>query len=521
MHAEPHLATELARADAARGTRVALMAVACLIWALAVFWPTAWSMVRIWSRSETFAHGFLVIPIVLWLLWERRAALAHVPVRPFWPGLAGIAAVGFAWLLAELASALAPAQFAVIAMVPLVVLTLLGREVLKALAFPLLMLLFAVPFGELFVPTMMDWTADVTTAAIRLSGVPVYREGNEFVIPSGRWSVVEACAGLRYLIASFMVGVLFAWLTYRSAWRRAAFVAASIVVPLAANWARAYGIVMLGHLSDNRIAAGVDHIIYGWIFFGGVMLALFWIGSLWREDKPSPPMDPSAADPRTAPLPPSARPGAPIIAMAVLVSLAWPMANAALTGGEASRSAMEVAPIRAGNGWHEVTGRLPEWRPDLDGPSGERTQLFEKDGRVVGIYLGFYRDQKQGAELVNDLNQLARTKNRRWTQIGHGEYSGSAEGVGFPVRTAVLRGAGGRLAAWHWYWIDGRAVTSDVEAKVRLAFSRLLGRSDASAWVTIYTPTATDEPAVRGTLESFAGDMRGSVDAALTETAGR
>ena len=83
--------------------------------------------------------------------------------------------------------------------------------------------------------------------------------------------MVEACSGLRYLIASLMIGVLYAAISYRSAWRRAAFIAASILVPLLANWLRAYMIVMLGHLSNNTIAVGVDHLIYGWLFFGIVM----------------------------------------------------------------------------------------------------------------------------------------------------------------------------------------------------------------------------------------------------------
>src|SRR5256885_17154333 len=43
-------------------------------------------------------------------------------------------------------------------------------------------------------------------------------------------------------------------------------------------------IVMIGHLSGNRLAVGIDHIIYGWIFFGVVMLLLFWVGSFWREE---------------------------------------------------------------------------------------------------------------------------------------------------------------------------------------------------------------------------------------------
>ena len=114
--------------------------------------------------------------------------------------------------------------------------------------------------------------------------MPVYREANHFVIPSGAWSVVEACSGIRYIIASVMIGTIYAALAYRSTRRRALFMAAAILTPIVANWLRAYMIVMLGHLSNNQIAVGVDHLIYGWVFFGLVMLLLFWVGSFWQED---------------------------------------------------------------------------------------------------------------------------------------------------------------------------------------------------------------------------------------------
>src|SRR5678816_4685926 len=83
---------------------------------------------------------------------------------------------------------------------------------------------FAVPFGEGLLPILMEWTADVTVGALRVTGIPVYREGNYFVLPSGAWSVVEACSGVRYLIAAFMVGCIFAWLHYRTSIKRVVFV---------------------------------------------------------------------------------------------------------------------------------------------------------------------------------------------------------------------------------------------------------------------------------------------------------
>ena len=107
----------------------------------------------------------------------------------------------------------------------------------------------------------------------------VLREGTTFAIPTGRWSVIEECSGINYLIASVAIGTLYAYLTFRSLTRRLAFIALSVAVPLVANGVRVYLIVIAAHLSNNSFGAGVDHLVLGWVLYGAVLLALFWIGS--------------------------------------------------------------------------------------------------------------------------------------------------------------------------------------------------------------------------------------------------
>src|SRR5215510_193743 len=271
-----------------RARRVApwLAAGVAFVAIVALHWRTVAEMALIWSHSETITHGFLVLPISLWLVWRQRQEFRALTVRPCFPALLGVAAAGFLWLLSDLASVASPAEFALVLMLQFAIVAVLGREVAGAIAFPLVFLLFAVPAGEFLVPKLMDHTANATIFALRASGIPVFREGNQFMIPTGSWSVVEACSGIRYLIASMMAGSLFAYLTYRSPWKRWAFFAVSIVVPIVANWLRAYMIVMIGHLSGNTLAAGVDHLVYGWVFFGIVIAIMFWIGSRWYDPDP-------------------------------------------------------------------------------------------------------------------------------------------------------------------------------------------------------------------------------------------
>ncbi|MEM9056763.1 MAG: exosortase A, partial [Pseudomonadota bacterium] len=254
------------------------------------------SMASIWWTSDTFAHGMLVFPISAWLAWSQRERLRGAALEFSLPGLGVVLLLGAAWLVARLASVQVVQQGAVVMLVPALVWTLCGAQVVRAMLFPLLFLLFAVPFGEGLIPHLMEFTAAFTVGALQLIGIPVLRDGLYFSVPSGDFEVAKACSGIRYLIASIALGVLFAYLTYRSNRRRLAFVAAAAVVPIVANGLRALGIVLLAHYSDRRLAVGVDHLIYGWLFFGIVMFALFWVGSLFREDdEPAPAAGDAAA----------------------------------------------------------------------------------------------------------------------------------------------------------------------------------------------------------------------------------
>lgn len=261
-----------------RALPAVLALVAAILW---LYRDTGLAMFDVWMRSDTFAHGVLVAPITLWLIWRQRDRLAALTPRAQPWVLLPMAGAALLWLAADLVVVNAPAQFALVGLLILAVPAVLGWQVTHAILFPLLFLLFAVPFGEFMVPPMMEWTADFVVYALQLTGVPVLREGLQFVIPTGRWSVIDECSGVRYLMASFMVGSLFAYLNYSSYKRRAAFMAVALVAPIIANWVRAYIIVMLGHLSGNKIAAGVDHILYGWVFFGFVIFVMFMIGMRW------------------------------------------------------------------------------------------------------------------------------------------------------------------------------------------------------------------------------------------------
>ena len=477
---------------------------------LAVYAPTAASIVSIWVRSETFTHGFVIVPISAWLAWRNREAIAAIPARPCWWALVLVLAAGALWFAAAVADVLVVKQFALVFMLQAAILSVLGTRIARAAFFPLAFLLFAVPFGEVFVPTLIEWTADFTVSALRWSGVPVYREANMFIIPSGAWSVVEACSGIRYIIASVMIGTIYAALAYRSATRRLLFMAAAILVPIVANWLRAYMIVMIGHLSNNRLAVGVDHIIYGWVFFGLVMLLLFWIGSLWQQDTPR-----------------AAAPGAPLASPVASPRALFAAAIAAIFAAglwvpleaKVDRPADAVAPsvpaVVGTNGWQAASTPFTDWKPRYRGYATELSQAFGKDGRDVGLYVAYYRQQSKGKELITSGNQLVVPDEWKWKASGR--RTDSFEWAGRPqaVELSELSGQADALQVVRLYWVGGVTTSSQTMAKILQAWSKLSGRGDDAALIVVYAPRRArgDDPAP--SLRAFARDMSPSIEQAL------
>lgn len=502
------------------GASIAALALALLA-PILLFYGTAASMVGIWNSSETFAHGYVILPVSLWLIWRQRDWFARLPARPWWPGLVLMAGAGAAWLAGRMGDVGVVMQYAFVSMMPLAALTLLGPRLAAKFTFPLLFLLFAVPFGEVFVGPLIEYTADFTVWAVQATGIPVLRNGTRFELPTGSWSVVEACSGIRYLISSITLGCLYAYLTYQSNMRRAVFIGLSIVVPIVANWLRAYGIVMIGHTSGMELATGVDHLVYGWLFFGIVMFIMFWIGSYWREDdKPAAAAAPAPGQTQPPAAAPAvargtAKPLVPVALAVVAVAAAWPAFAA--YNDRANHNPQPVALAIPDLAWPVAPG-FPDWQVDYMEPDARVARAYRSpEGRPVLLQVLYYRNQSKQKGLISSVNRLAGEKSP-FHQTAARQRTEQAGGQPMPLREAVLHGPGGPLLVWQVLWVDGRYTTSNVAGKLRQAQGKLQFRGDDGAMVAIAAPyDGTDADAARAALRAFLGQHFGTVDRALVQ----
>lgn len=490
-----------------------LMIASAMLAPFLIYPDTARSIVSLWNSSETYAHGYIILPVSLWLIWRRREIFAHLSPTPFWPAMLLLAMCGFVWLLAELGSVQVVGQYAFAAMLPLVALALLGLNISRLLAFPLLFMMLAVPFGEIFINPLINLTADFTVAALQASGIPVLREGNSFTIPSGSWSVVEACSGVRYLIASFTLGCLYAYLTYRSLIRRSLFILLSIIIPIAANAVRAYMIVMTGHLSGMTLAVGIDHLIYGWVFFGLVMLVMFWIGGYWREGEQPWSAAISARNLTSADAAPASHLLAAAVCAAVCIAI-WP-----LYANHIERNGFNPATPKLDSfhsSWQEASSFTP-WRASYLPANTGLYRFYRRDSQQVGLAIHYYRNQQQGSELISSSNRLVQNEDPLWNSVGSAVRNEAVRNLTLAVReTRISGGTAGSFVLWQWYWINGVSTISDYTGKLLQAESKLLMRGDDGASMMIFAPYADNADEARSMLRNFLDDNLAALESTLT-----
>jgi EpsI family protein len=253
----------------------------------------------------------------------------------------------------------------------------------------------------------------------------------------------------------------------------------------------------------------VDHLLYGWVFFGAVMLILFWIGSRWRDDVGTAASTPAGRVARHANLGPSLVAGALLTSVAVTAA---PLYAEFLASREpsVSRASTTLEPI---NGWTVVSAGPAVFRPRFLGARWTLEQVFEKNGRRVGLFIAYYANQHDGAELISNVNSITDARDRSWRQVTRNRVRES--GLNFDVIQTRLRSSFSGLAVWHWYWAGDRWTSRPEVVKVFQALDKLLGRGDDAAVVVLYTRSDSESRGVEKGLREFSQDMAPAMAAAL------
>lgn len=492
-------------ANAGISTRASGWALAAIAFGVAVlvllvgYWQTVQSLVQVWDNDGTYQYAFLIFPISLWVTFGLRQRLRARPPAPSVWGLAAMAALVFVWYAGHLLDVNLAQHFALVAMFPALVLACCGWRALRVLAFPLgYLLVFAVPWGDGLVGPLQDITAQFAVRALELTGTPVLLNGREILTASAVWMVADACSGVKFFIACSALGCLFAYLMYQRWRKRLLFVLLAAVVPIIANGLRVYFTILIGDTWGLKYATGLDHVIFGWQFFGTVLVLLLLIGWFFRD--PLVVREPLPADNS---MPAGARMAVWPAAFALLIT--GPLLAAGLSSPASVDGMHLTAPAVAG--WSGPLAVADDWQPAFNSAAGRVKAFYRSStsGEAVELFHAIYTGApRRGHTLITYENKLYDPAQAQILSSASQPLR-LAGGRSLTAGELRLSGAMGSRLVWYWYCVDRRCTRSKALTKLLQAWAALRGDvSQSSVWALSAPVGSAGVDQARTNLRAFA-----------------
>jgi EpsI family protein len=339
---------------------------------------------------------------------------------------------------------------------------------------------------------MQHFATRFVDISLNLMGVVHYTEGTTFELTSGRYEIAEACAGLRFLIATVTLGALFAYMMFRKIYKAALFLIACVAVPLIGNGLRCVGIIMIAYLSGNAYGAGADHIVYGWGFNVAILLVLGAFGYLFRDEFSD------QTDVRPS-LPASAQKLASVTALAALLvsagpAMAWWHDNYFVRPDmTAIANPFQTAAWSQGNA-------SASWHPEFFGADTQTAASISNAGATpVDLYLGYYARPRPGHSMTAHFNRF--WEDRTWTLADSGNVTAPFAGGPVQFQEWVVTSNVEKRLIWSTYWVNGRFTTNLLKVKLMQAAAALQGH-EGQAVVALSTPIDTTPEEARHRLSA-------------------
>lgn len=462
------------------------------------YWHSVSSAVALWYGNSAYNHGFLILPISGYLIWDNKDRLKAMAPHPSLIGVGVVFFFSLAWLIARTAGINEGEHFAVVGILQGLVLAVLGGRLFKAMLLPMTYLWLMVPTGSFFQPILQGIAQWISAVMLKLSGVPVFTEGFYIEVPTGTYEIAPGCSGLNFILAGLALSPLFGYMMYSSLKKRLIAIAAMLAIAVIANGIRIYGIIALAEFTDRKIDIVDDHLLYGWGFFAIILLALGWIGSKFADpvdemEKPALATSPQLAS--------SVLLRGGLIALVVVSLLPLYRLYSVSRVVESSSAAIHLEATGA-----LVSASTARWEPHFDEADAQLVRTIEVDGVRAEVFAALYDYQSDGRELITFSNDP--TDNENYRRRGSYSRTLTVEGKPTPWRFSLIRsGYDTRLVAYS-YFIDGKFVVSNLKAKLYQSKAALLwGRQDAGV-IALSVPSGDNPEEAEAELRHLISELQ-------------
>ena len=460
-----------------------------------LYWPTSLEIVDYWQDTarRRYTHGWAVLAVTVWLIWRDRNTLNSIPARPSVVGCIAAVALSVAWLVLFNAALLVPTML----LLPLLAFAAIwaagGPALAGRTAFPVFYLYFALPVWDVIDAPLQSLTTAASLGLLRLTGIPVFAEGNMIHIPEGWFEIATSCNGLHFVIVALAIATVHGYVDRYDRRSRVVLLLIATGLAIATNLVRIFCVIVAGHLTNmQHFLVRVDHYYFGWVLFAFSLLLYVFASSRipWlRHQKPAPTPKATGVAAGQAPI------ALVLAAAALAVGPLWSQAAIRATVDSPVTSPPRLA------GW---TGPAPgswAWQP-VYANADERFVESYKSERAgdVALFRAAYHYQRQGKELRGYGNSLA---GPGYSVRSSKRGSAKIEGRSVPVEEHLMIGDNGQeLLVWSFHGVGDRLETPGVAGQIRYGVHSLFEPLTASV-IAVAAECLTDCDSARRTVEEF------------------
>jgi exosortase A len=253
-------------------------AISLMVSFLYCYFQTIDNLIRSWSNTEEYSHGFFIFPISAYVVWLKKDKLLQLKATPSYWGLGIAAASLIAYIISKFAGVATLASLTMLPFISGSIIYLYGFQVFKEMLFPIGFLIFMIPIpsqimSSLTIPLQL-LVSKLAVVMTKVLQIPVFREGNVIHLPDYTMQVVDACSGLRSMISLLTLSTIFSYLTVRSNILRVILCLSGIPIAILVNIIRVFLTIIVYYYFHYNLAEGTIHTVFGLFIF---VLALVFL----------------------------------------------------------------------------------------------------------------------------------------------------------------------------------------------------------------------------------------------------
>lgn len=268
-----------------RNTIISIIAISAVIGAF--FYSTLQWLVVSWLNNDYYSHGFLVPLISGYLIYSMKDDLKKIEKKQTQEGLfvfmAGIVFYG----VGSLNTIRFISGLSLLVTIFGLVLYLYGWKFVNKIKFPLAFLLFMIPLPiiDIVAPPAQTIAASGSFDIVKLVGLPIQRDGNQLILPTGAFEVAVECSGLNSLISLLSLGTIYAFILEGGLLMRLTIFFSAIPIAMIGNVLRITSVLIVGYKYGTDVAEGYFHQFSSLVLFSVALVGLFAVGRIFGKLK--------------------------------------------------------------------------------------------------------------------------------------------------------------------------------------------------------------------------------------------